>query len=108
MASMYYVVMVEQMATADNVNFKDETRLYVYGKGDRQFLEVRNGNVIWDMITPGVLSLYGYKSIGAAKHNWSYRNPECSKSWMSYPYILEIEVNDNKIVYSKVLDENPI
>ena len=105
---MYYVVMVEQMATADNVNFKDETRLYIYGKGDRQFLEVRNGKVIWDMVTPGILSLYGYKSIGAAKHNWNYRNPECSKSWMSHSYILAIEVDDNRIVYSEVLDKNTI
>ena len=90
---IYYLIESISTATARNENFAGECHLYYHGKGD-ELLFADTGTAFADCnrLTPYFVREYGYKRLSDAKRNWSYKNPENSKSWTTETKIVRAVV----------------
>lgn len=87
-----YLVKETSVATENNKNFRGQTQVNYYGKGDRSIAAIYIQEPSMVSNRNYLVREYGYKRKCDAERNWTYKNPLNSEYWKSTVEIIEIEV----------------
>ena len=87
-----YLVKLTSVATENNPNYKNQTNIFYYGKG--QVLIYNEGDVMFKTARSDfMIREYGYDRLCDAKRSWIYKNRNDNDDyWMRLTEIIEVEV----------------
>ena len=91
----YYIIKCTSVATENNFNFRGETDITFFGKGQRELAHLgthAESTGSKRELSDYMVREYGYSRKCDAVRSWIYNNPENSEFWKFKCEIVEVEI----------------